>query len=126
MQLNPLKPISEILSQFTQAQRIFVLIITLGFTSTTYLISNYMINDDCRPIIEENLRLHQDFLTISRMIRERELNSLNAETESMVSSSPLETSVESTTIQDSIIYNTSSDEIVDKILQISDKNIINN
>lgn len=126
MQFNPLKPISDILSQFTQAQRIFVLIITLGVTSATYLISDYMSNDDCRPIIEENLRLHQDFLTISRMIRERELNSLITETELMVQSSMFEDSVKPVSTQDSVVFTVSPDDIVDKILEISDKNIINN
>lgn len=125
MSLNPLKPISEILSQFTQAQRIFVLIITLGFTSGTYLISNYLSNDDCRTIIEENLKLHQDFLTISRMIRERELKALNNETEMMVSTSPFEESTESIII-DTLTVNESTDEIVGKILEISDKNVISN
>ena len=123
MSLNPLKPISDILSQFTQAQRIFVLIITLGFTSGTYLISNYLSNDDCRTIIEENLKLHQDFLTISRMIRERELKALNNETEMMVSTSPFEESTESIVL-DTVTVSESTDEIVGKILEISDKNVI--
>ena len=125
MSLNPLKPISDILSQFTQAQRIFVLIITLGFTSGTYLISDYLSNDDCRIIIEENLKLHQDFLTISRMIRERELESLNTETELMVSTLPFDESTESIVI-DTLTVNESTDEIVGKILEISDKNVISN
>lgn len=125
MSLNPLKPISDILSQFTQAQRIFVLIITLGFTSGTYLISNYLSNDDCRTIIEENLKLHQDFLTISRMIRERELKALNNETEMMVSTSPFEESTESIVL-DTVTVSESTDEIVGKILEISDKNVISN
>lgn len=125
MSLNPLKPISDILSQFTQAQRIFVLIITLGFTSGTYLISNYLSNDDCRTIIEENLKLHQDFLTISRMIRERELKALNNETEMMVSTSPFEESTESIVL-DTVTVSESTDEIVGKILEISDKNTIGN
>lgn len=125
MPLNPLKPISDILSQFTQAQRIFVLIITLGFTSGTYLISNYLSNDDCRTIIEENLKLHEDFLTISRMIRERELKSLINETEMMVSTSPFDESTESIVI-DTVTVSESTDEIVGKILEISDKNVISN
>jgi hypothetical protein len=125
MSLNPLKPISDILSQFTQAQRIFVLIITLGFTSGTYLISNYLSNDDCRTIIEENLKLHQDFLTISRMIRERELKALKNETEMMVSTSPFEESTESIVL-DTATVSESTDEIVGKILEISDKNVISN
>ena len=125
MPLSPLKPISEILSQFTQAQRIFVLVITLGFTSGTYLISDYLSNDDCRIIIEENLKLHQDFLTISRMIRERELKALNNETEMMVSTSPFEESTVSIVL-DTVTVSESTDEIVGKILEISDKNVISN
>jgi hypothetical protein len=124
MPLNPLKPISDILSQFSHTQRVFVLIITLCFTSGTYLISNYMGNDDCRSIIEENLRLHEDFLTISRMIRERELNSLRLQSEVAVSGSIFEEDSEPIIITDTIVIKETSDEIVDKILEISDKNII--
>jgi len=63
----------NILKQFTQAQRLIVLILLLSFTAGSYLISQYLKTDDCRPFIEENLKMHNDFATISAMLRAQRL-----------------------------------------------------
>jgi hypothetical protein len=63
----------NILKQFTQAQRLIVLILLLSFTTGSYLISQYLKTDDCRPLIEENLKMHNDFAKISAMLREQRL-----------------------------------------------------
>ena len=63
----------NILKQFTQAQRLIVLILLLSFTAGSYLISQYLKTDDCRPLIEENLKMHNDFATISAMLRAQRL-----------------------------------------------------
>lgn len=59
----------DILKQFTPAQRLVVLVLLLFFTSVTFLLPQYFKTDDCRPIIEENLKMHQDFVKISAMLR---------------------------------------------------------
>ncbi len=63
----------NILKQFTQAQRLIVLILLLSFTTGSYLISQYLKTDDCRPLIEENLKMHTDFAKISAMLRVQRL-----------------------------------------------------
>lgn len=67
------KSFSEILKQFTTGQRVFVLVLLLMFSSGSYIITNYLKTDDCRPLIEENLKLQSDFIKISELIREREM-----------------------------------------------------
>jgi hypothetical protein len=44
------------------------------FSSGSYIITNYLKTDDCRPLIEENLKLQSDFIKISELIREREMS----------------------------------------------------
>ena len=59
----------NILKQFTQAQRLIVLILLLAFTTCATLVSQYLKTDDCKPLIEENLKMHEDFAKISAMLR---------------------------------------------------------
>jgi len=59
-----------ILKQFTPGQRLVVLLLLLAFTSGTYLAGAWMKTDDCRPLIEENLRMHSDFARVSAMLRQ--------------------------------------------------------
>lgn len=68
------KSFSEILKQFTTGQRVFVLVLLLMFSSGSYIITNYLKTDDCRPLIEENLKLQSDFIKISELIRKREMH----------------------------------------------------
>lgn len=65
-----MKYFANILKQFTHAQRLIVLILLLSFTTGSYLIAQYLKTDDCKPIIEENLKMHEDFAKISSMLRE--------------------------------------------------------
>jgi hypothetical protein len=67
----------NILSQFTGQQRLLVLIMLLVFTSGTYLTSTLLKQDDCKMLIDENLELQNDLVTISRMVRELRKSELN-------------------------------------------------
>lgn len=72
-----MKYFSNILSQFTSQQRLLVLIVLLVFTSGTYLLSTLLKQDDCKMLIDENLELQNDLVTISRMVRELRKAELN-------------------------------------------------
>lgn len=72
-----MKYFSNILSQFTSQQRLLVLIVLLVFTSGTYLLSTLLKQDDCKMLIDENLELQNDLVTISRMVRELRKTELN-------------------------------------------------
>ena len=63
----------DILKQFTQKQRLVVLIILSFFTTGSILISQYLKTDDCRPIIEENLKMQDDFVKILEILRAERL-----------------------------------------------------
>lgn len=63
----------DILKQFTQTQRLIVLVLLLSFTTGGVLISQYMKTDDCRPLIEENLKMHSDFAKISSLLRAQQM-----------------------------------------------------
>ena len=63
----------NILKQFTQAQRLIVLILLLSFTTGSYLISQYLKTDDCRSLIDENIKMQEDFAKISSMLREERM-----------------------------------------------------
>ena len=71
-----MKYFSEILEQFTTEQKIFVLILLLVFSSGTLLVTQYLKNSDCRPLIEENQKLIEDFTKVSSMVRELKLEVL--------------------------------------------------
>lgn len=63
----------NILKQFSQTQRLIVLILLLSFTTGSILISQYLKTDDCRPIIEENFKMQEDFVKIAEMLRAERL-----------------------------------------------------
>lgn len=52
----------DILKQFTQTQRLIVLVLLLSFTTGSILISQYLKTDDCRVLIDENLKMQEDLL----------------------------------------------------------------
>lgn len=58
-----------ILKQFTPAQRLLVLVLLLSFTTGGILTSQYLKTDDCRPIIDENLKMQEDFVKILEILR---------------------------------------------------------
>ena len=60
----------DILKQFTQTQRLVVLVLLLSFTTGSILISQYLKTDDCRALIDENIKMQNDFAKISAMLRE--------------------------------------------------------
>lgn len=63
----------DILKQFTQTQRLIVLVLLLSFTTGGVLLSQYLKTDDCRLLIDENLKMHEDFVKISSMLREERM-----------------------------------------------------
>lgn len=74
----------DILKQFTPAQRLFVLVLLLTFTAGSLLLSQYLKTDDCRPIIEENLKMQDDFAKISELLREERLRDNAIQLDSVV------------------------------------------
>lgn len=62
---------TDILSQFSKSQKMLALIIILGFPVVSFLGGKYIDTDDCRPIIEENLNLHNDIVNLSTLIRQK-------------------------------------------------------
>lgn len=108
-----MKSIVDILKQFSQQQRLLV----LGLLLITILLMSYFKQDDCSSLMEENLKMHSDFVTISQMLREERLGNLKVE------SSPVQ-------LDTFVIYNppTIIDETpstMDKILTIAESNIDN-
>jgi hypothetical protein len=95
----------NILKQFTQAQRLIVLILLLSFTAGSYLISQYLKTDDCRPLIEENLKMHNDFATISAMLRAERLK---------------ENQIQLDTVTNGSVINDNS--LIDSIYNIAERN----
>lgn len=71
-----MKYVSDILKQFALPQRLMVLIIILS----TIVLIQYLKTDDCRPIIDENIKMHKDFVTLSEMLRKRNLSDLEMAT----------------------------------------------
>jgi len=63
----------DILKQFTPAQRLIVLVLLLSFTTGAVLASQYLKTDDCRPLIEENLKMQDDFVKIVELLRKERL-----------------------------------------------------
>lgn len=68
--MNQLESFVEILKQFTQGQRLVVLLILLVFTSGTFLLSKYMQRAQCRETVEENVKMQRDFAEVAKMLRE--------------------------------------------------------
>lgn len=71
-----MKYVSDILKQFALPQRLMVLVIILS----TIVLIQYLKTDDCRPIIDENIKMHKDFVTLSEMLRKRNLSDLEMAT----------------------------------------------
>ena len=123
-----MKYFSEILEQFTTGQKVFVLILLLVFTSGTYITSIYFRNDNCKELIDENKALLDDFVKVSRMVRDLKMQSLHA----TYSPAPLMEMAEeaSPSSSDTIFLLSSSssinlespdeDGILDEILDIAD------
>jgi len=65
---------TNILKEFNSKQKLFVLILLLVFTSVTSIITTYLTSDynSCSEIVKENKELLQDYITISKMIRDKD------------------------------------------------------
>lgn len=74
----------DILKQFTQTQRLFVLVLLLSFTTGAFLVSQYLKTDDCRPIIEENLKMQDDFVRIVELLRKERLKENEISVDSVI------------------------------------------
>lgn len=90
---------ADILKQFSIGQRVFVLLVLLVFSSGTYLAGQYFKQDSCQAVIDENLELQKDFLTISKMIRDTQMQ--NIASKSMERFKPV--LIEETNLLDSIL-----------------------
>ena len=91
----------SILKQFTQSQRLIVLILLLSFTTGGVLLSQYLKTDDCRPIIDENLKMQEDFVKISTMLRAERLKK-ETYTDSSAAE-PIGSGIDNTNVMDSIL-----------------------
>jgi hypothetical protein len=105
----------NILKQFTQAQRLIVLILLLSFTTGSYLLSQYLKTDDCRPFIEENLKMHNDFAKISEMLRLQRLKENQIQLDTVLIGGMDESKI----IQ---LPDNSSNNIMDSIYKIAQSN----
>lgn len=100
----------DILKQFTTKQRLFVLIILLVFTTGNVLLSQYFKTDDCRPYIEENFKMHEDFAKISKMLREERMKTSSVMVDTiMVAGEP---------VGGSVPVNVNNDMMLDSVLKI--------
>ena len=105
----------NILKQFTQAQRLIVLILLLSFTTGSYLVSQYLKTDDCKPIIDENIKMHEDFAKISAMLRAERMANERIISDSMPAS-------ESEPIGGGVIQLPNDNRLMDSILSIAESN----
>ena len=74
----------DILKQFTPAQRLIVLVLLLSFTTGGVLTSQYLKTDDCRPLIQENLKMQEDFVKIVELLRKERLRDNTIQLDSVV------------------------------------------
>ena len=100
----------NILKQFTQTQRLIVLVLLLSFSTGGILVSQYLKTDDCKPLIEENLKMQNDFARISAMLRAERLKENQIQSDTIVNES------EVTQLPDN-----SSNEIMNEILKIAEQ-----
>lgn len=112
--MNLQENLSSILKQFTSKQRLFVLIIILFFVSLTSIVTAYLTSDynKCSDIVKENRELIEDYIKISKMIRESQIPP--TETGNMLDSSSVISEEE--TIE-------TSNPVMDSILILSEKHL---
>ncbi len=106
----------DILKQFTQTQRLIVLILLLSFTTGGVLFSQYLKTDDCRALVEENLKMHSDFVKISEILRTQRLKDTEVILDSVIVPGKEEND-EVTQVSDS-----GSSELMNEILKIAESN----
>lgn len=74
--------------------------------------SQYFRTDDCRPLIEENIKMHSDFAKISEMLRKQRLQKEGILDEVVMRDSSMIPEVKQ-------LPPTEFDQIMDQILQIA-------
>lgn len=101
-----MKEFVNILKQFTQSQRLIVLVLLLTFTFGSYSLSVYLKTDDCRSLMEENIKMHEDFVTISKMLREERMRDkiIVSDTVSIGGRESFTTIPSDNTLMDSILH----------------------
>lgn len=82
------------MSQFAEAiktlkpsQRLYGFLFLVFITSTTAIITSYFKTDDCRSLMEENIRMHEDFSKISSILRQLRVKESEVYTEVRVDTS---------------------------------------
>lgn len=78
-----------------------MLILLLTFASGSLLISQYLKTDNCKPLIEENLKMQEDFAKISAMLRAERLKK-ETYTDSSAAE-PIGSGIDNTNVMDSIL-----------------------
>lgn len=83
---------SNILKEFNSKQKIFVLILLLVFTSVTSILTTYFTSDynSCSAIVEENKSLLEDYVVITKMIREQQMGQMRTSSQMMDSAAMVE------------------------------------
>jgi len=111
---------SNILKEFNSRQKILVLVLLLLFTSVTAIITTYYTSgyNSCNDIVKENRELLEDYIIISKLIREKQKPNY-----------PIMDSLGITTPKDDKDLPRSSSpqyqeiDVMDSILHISDRHI---
>ena len=98
-----MKYFTNILKEFTGTTKLFVLVLLLTFTTISFLVSQYLQTDDCKPIIEENLKMHEDFAKISSLLRNERLKDEKFNSDSITQESNNAFIIEEIDILDSIL-----------------------
>lgn len=93
----------DILKQFTPAQRLIVLVLLLSFSTGAVLTSQYLKTDDCRPLIEENLKMQDDFVKIAELLRQERLKDNTVQLDTMAIPVDKEPVQEETDMMDQIL-----------------------
>jgi flagellar biosynthesis/type III secretory pathway M-ring protein FliF/YscJ len=110
-----MKSFADILKQFTSSQRVIVLFLLLFFSTIPVVVVQWMKTDDCKPLIDENLRMQQDFAKISTILREERMKSLKTFV--------LDTALTETT--NILVEETDPNLAIDKVIEISDSHLNN-
>ena len=101
----------DILKQFTQTQRLIVLVLLLSFTTGGVLLSQYFKTDDCRALIDENIKMQNDFAKISSMLRAERMKAETVMLDTiMIAGEP----------KGGGVVQVEDNSMVDKILEIAD------
>ncbi len=111
-----MKSFADILKQFTNSQRVFVLFLLLFFSTLPVVIVQWMKTDDCRTLMQENLKMQNDFAIISQMLREERMKSLTGMGKNFVIR-------DSFFVPNNLVSEKAKTDVLQKVIEISDSNI---